>query len=47
MSAAEGLKSVANQYLNNPSSHVDKLLMRPIRSGIIEVLILLEIDDTM
>ncbi|KAH9989799.1 hypothetical protein BJV77DRAFT_670965 [Russula vinacea] len=47
MSAAEGLKSVANLYLNNPGSHIGKLRMRRSRSGTVKVLILLEIDDTM
>ena len=47
MSAAEDLKNVASHYLHNPGSHVDKLRMRRSRSGAVQVLILLEIDDAM
>ena len=46
MSAAEDLKDVAMHYLYNPGSHVDKLRMRRSRSGVIKVLISLEIDDS-
>jgi hypothetical protein len=46
MSVGEDLKNVASHYLHSPSSRVDKLRMRRSRSGIVKVLIMLEIDDT-
>lgn len=47
ISAAEGLKHLASQYLFSPGSHVDKLRMRRSRSGGFKVLILLEVEDEM
>jgi len=45
MSAAEGLKRLASDYLHSPDSHVDRLRLKRKRSGGYKVLILLEIDD--
>jgi hypothetical protein len=47
MSADEDIEDLASRYLHKPSSHVDKLRIRRSRSGVVKVLILLEIDDTM
>ncbi|KAH9987692.1 hypothetical protein BJV77DRAFT_1024585 [Russula vinacea] len=47
LSATEDLKNMAIQYLHNPGSHVDRFQIRRSRSGVVEVLILLGIDDTM
>jgi hypothetical protein len=47
ISVGEDLKNLANYYLHNPGSHVNKLRMRRSRSGTVNVLILLEINDTM
>ena len=46
ISAAEDLKNLASRYLHSLDSSVDKLRMRRSRSGIVKVLILLEIDGT-
>ena len=47
ISVGEDLKNMADYYLHNPGSHVNKLRMRRSRSGAVNVLILLEINDTM
>jgi len=45
MSVTENLKDLASRYLHNPGSRVGKLRMRQSGSGVVKVLILLEIDD--
>ena len=46
MLIVEDLRNLASRYLHNPDSRVDKLRMRRSRSGVVKVLILLEIDGT-
>ncbi|KAH9962197.1 hypothetical protein BC827DRAFT_1267177 [Russula dissimulans] len=43
----DGLKHLANHYIHNPRSHVEKLRVKRERTGRSKVLIVLEIDDTM
>jgi len=45
-STADDLKHLVNHYLYNPRLHVGKLRMRRRRTGSSNVLIVLEIDDT-
>lgn len=47
ISAGEDLKNMADYYLHNPGSDVNKLRMKRSRSGAVKVLILLEINDVM
>jgi hypothetical protein len=47
MPVTEDLRDIARRYLHSSGSHVDKLRMRQSGSGVVKVLILLEIDETM
>jgi hypothetical protein len=46
MSAGEELRQLANRYLRDPDSRVDRIrVRRSRRSGKVKVMILLELDD--
>jgi hypothetical protein len=46
MSAGEELKQLANRYLHDPDSRVDRVrVRRSHRTGKVKVMILLELDD--
>jgi hypothetical protein len=46
MSAGEELRQLANRYLRDPDSRVDKVRVRRSRqSGKVKVMIVLELDD--
>jgi hypothetical protein len=46
MSAGEELRQLANRYLHDPDSNVDRVrVRRSRRSGKVKVMILLELDD--
>ena len=45
MSVADGLRSLADRYVNNPNSVVDVLRLEPGPSGGFQVVIVLEVAD--